>query len=125
MSLIAVLCCQPCTYTALHKLNLPCAILERVDFLALLSFSLTSAHETRASFFSSIEDESDCVVETDDRVGWRVELDRALDTAAELGSRRLGSMKVILVDVWLDRWCVYGVMVEECFQECFYGRISW
>jgi hypothetical protein len=52
---------------------------------------------TWASFFSSIEDKSDCLVEVEDRDGWRVESDRGFDTAAGLASRRLGKLKVILV----------------------------
>ena len=84
----------------------PCTILERVDFLALLSFSFTSAHETWASFFSSTDDESECLVEVDDREGWRVESERAFDTTAGLASRTLGRLKVMLV--------VVGSSVEVC-----------
>lgn len=62
-----------------------------MDFLALVSFSLTSARVTWASFWSSIEDESDCLVEVECRDGWRVEF------APVAGAARLGRLKVMLV----------------------------
>jgi hypothetical protein len=81
---------------------LPCASLESADFFALLSFSFASTHATWASFFSSIEDESDCLVEVEDRDSWRGESGRAVETGVGLASRRLGRLKVILWTVVLE-----------------------
>ena len=64
--------------------------------MALLLFSFASAHVTWASF-SSMKEESDCLVEVDDRDGWRVDSEGALDIAAGLASRRLGRLDVMLV----------------------------
>ena len=109
--------------TTRHEVDLPCTILESVDLLALLPFSLTSAHEAWASFFSSIEDESDCLVEIDDRDGWRVESEWTFDTAAGLASRRLGRLKVIFVVDLFDCKSVCGLMVGECLRDCFFDRL--
>ena len=81
-------------------MDLPCTILDSADFLPFPSFSLISTHETVLSFFSSIDDESDCLVEVDVRDGWRVESERAADTALGLASRRLGRLKVMFDVVW-------------------------
>jgi len=44
-----------------------------------------------------MKEESDCLVEVDDRDGWRVDSEGALDIAAGLASRRLGRLDVMLV----------------------------
>jgi len=76
------------------KFLIACTTLESLDVFALLLFSLTSAHVTWASF-SSMKEESDCLVEVEDRDSRGVDSEEALDVAEGLASRRLGRLDVM------------------------------
>jgi hypothetical protein len=44
-----------------------------------------------------MKEESDCLVEVEDRDGWQVDSEEALDIAAGLVLRRLGRLNVMLI----------------------------